>query len=176
MQLFSSAVPWSLTFTTLQAHSAYDKIFFSDFSQKIGLDISCKMSSMETLCMECKVLFFGGKNKKNISKCPLLKILPRVLSVNMSDNLLLSWQCRQVGTYCPQPDVLVWLCKHCRQMLSVQEYEYRRLWHSNVTLGNTVDWLSKDSTTHLMGRAMQKRVFKYMRTENAQTSLRICAV
>ena len=54
-------------------------------------------------------------------------------------------------------------------MLSVQEYEYRRLWHSNVTLGNTVDWLSKDSTTHLMGRTMQKRVFKYMRTENAQT-------
>ena len=26
---------------------------------------------------------FSGKNKKNISKCRLLKILPRVLSVNM---------------------------------------------------------------------------------------------
>ena len=31
--------------------------------------------------MKCQILFIG-KNKKNISKCRLLKILPRVLSVN----------------------------------------------------------------------------------------------
>ena len=31
--------------------------------------------------MKCHILF-SGKNKKNISKCRLLKILPRVLSVN----------------------------------------------------------------------------------------------
>ena len=30
--------------------------------------------------MKCHILF-SGKNKKNISKCHLLKILPRVLSV-----------------------------------------------------------------------------------------------
>ena len=30
--------------------------------------------------MKCQTLF-SGKNKKNISKCRLLKILPRVLSV-----------------------------------------------------------------------------------------------
>ena len=30
--------------------------------------------------MKCQILF-SGKNKKNISKCHLLKILPRVLSV-----------------------------------------------------------------------------------------------
>ena len=29
--------------------------------------------------MKCQILF-SGKNKKNISKCRLLKILPRVLS------------------------------------------------------------------------------------------------
>ena len=29
--------------------------------------------------MKCHIPF-SGKNKKNISKCPLLKILPRVLS------------------------------------------------------------------------------------------------
>ena len=36
--------------------------------------------------MKCQILF-SGKNKKNISKCCLLKILPRVLSVkhSMSD-------------------------------------------------------------------------------------------
>ena len=32
----------------------------------------------ETICMKCQMLF-SGKNKKNISKCHLLKILPRVL-------------------------------------------------------------------------------------------------
>ena len=31
--------------------------------------------------MKCHILF-SEKNKKNISKCRLLKILPRVLSVN----------------------------------------------------------------------------------------------
>ena len=30
--------------------------------------------------MKCQILF-SGKNKKNISKCRLLKILPRVLNV-----------------------------------------------------------------------------------------------
>ena len=37
--------------------------------------------------MKCQILF-SGKNKKNISKCHLLKILPRVLSVK--DHLLLT--------------------------------------------------------------------------------------
>ena len=32
--------------------------------------------------MKCQILF-SGKNKKNISKCRLLKILLRVLSVNI---------------------------------------------------------------------------------------------
>ena len=32
--------------------------------------------------MKCHILF-SGKNKKNISKCRLLKILPRVLSVKV---------------------------------------------------------------------------------------------
>ena len=35
--------------------------------------------------MQCQILF-SGKNKKNISKCRLLKILPRVLSVNRITN------------------------------------------------------------------------------------------
>ena len=33
--------------------------------------------------MKCQILF-SGKNKKNISKCRLLKILPRVLSVKQA--------------------------------------------------------------------------------------------
>ena len=67
----------------LWANSA-DGIFkyFSYVSQKTGFDSSCKLSPMETVCMKCQILFSGEKknNKKNISKCHLLKILPRVQS------------------------------------------------------------------------------------------------
>ena len=66
-----------LTFITLWANSADNKlvIFFSYFSQKTGFDIAY----IETICMKCQM--FSGKNKKNISKCCLLKILPRLLSI-----------------------------------------------------------------------------------------------
>ena len=36
--------------------------YFAYFSQKIGFDIACKLSSMETICLHCQVLF-SGKNK-----------------------------------------------------------------------------------------------------------------
>ena len=36
--------------------------------------------------MKCHILF-SEKNKKNISKCRLLKILPRVLSVNIESQI-----------------------------------------------------------------------------------------
>ena len=37
--------------------------------------------------MKCQILF-SGKNKKNISKCYLLKILPRGLSIKVTVNNL----------------------------------------------------------------------------------------
>ena len=54
------------------ANSAIVWRCFSYFSQKTRLDISCKLSPMETICMKCQILF-SEKNKKNISIC-LLKI------------------------------------------------------------------------------------------------------
>ena len=45
--------------------------------------------------MKCQILF-SGKNKKNISKCRLLKILPRVLSLN--DHLILRYAFRFLST------------------------------------------------------------------------------
>ena len=42
------------------------EIFFLFFLQKIGFDISCKLSPLETICMESQNLF-SGENKKNIS-------------------------------------------------------------------------------------------------------------
>ena len=55
-----------------------DEFFF--FLQKIGFDISCKLSPKEIVCMKCQRLL-SGKNEKYISKCRLLKFQPRLLSV-----------------------------------------------------------------------------------------------
>ena len=38
---------------------------FSYFSQKTGFDIPCKLSPLETICMECQILF-SRKSKKNM--------------------------------------------------------------------------------------------------------------
>ena len=74
------AYPILLTFTNLA-----DGIlkYFSYFSQETGCDISCKLSPLETTCMKCQLLF-SVENKKNISVCRLLKILPRVRSIKLS--------------------------------------------------------------------------------------------
>ena len=50
------------------------------FSQWTGIDISRKLSSLDTNCMKCQPLF-PGENKKTNSKCRLLKSLPRMLSI-----------------------------------------------------------------------------------------------
>ena len=44
---------------------------YSYFSQKTGFDILCKLSPMETICMEGQIMF-SGKNKKKSSICRLL--------------------------------------------------------------------------------------------------------
>ena len=49
--------------------------YYLYFSQKIGFGISCRLSP---IYMKCQILF-SGKNK-SISKCHLLKFLPKVLS------------------------------------------------------------------------------------------------
>ena len=54
---------------------------FSYFSEKTGSDISCKFSPKE--CMRCQILL-SRKNKKNTSKCHLLKFLPSMQSVPIS--------------------------------------------------------------------------------------------
>ena len=82
------AIMVCLTFTTLWAFSADDKLmifflFFPEnwiwhFMQIVSLGDN--LSPWETVCMKCQILF-SGKNKKNILKCRLLQILPRVLSI-----------------------------------------------------------------------------------------------
>ena len=62
---------------------------FSYFSQKTAFDISYKLSLLLTICMKCQNLF-SGENKKNTSMCRLLKILPRVPSVNLHQALFFS--------------------------------------------------------------------------------------
>ena len=74
----------TLNFTTLLANSADNKlmIFCLIFPRKQDMTFHAKLFPLETICMKRQILF-PGKGKKNISKCRLLKILPRVLSVKL---------------------------------------------------------------------------------------------
>ena len=54
------------------------------FSQKIDIDISCKLCPKETICMKCQSLL-SGKKKKNISKHHLLKSLPKMIIIKTPD-------------------------------------------------------------------------------------------
>ena len=54
--------------------------YFSYFSQKTGFDISCKLSTMEIVCMKSHIQF-SRKNKKKIIK------LLSAESVHKGDNL-----------------------------------------------------------------------------------------
>ena len=61
--LWDFNLPYLLTFTTLWEHSTDDKLhanflFVFFFSQKIGFDISCKLS--QTICMKCWSLFYSA--------------------------------------------------------------------------------------------------------------------
>ena len=47
------------------------------------------MQILETICMKCQILF-SGKNE-NISKCHLLKILPRVLNIKATFKSCSRW-------------------------------------------------------------------------------------
>ena len=52
--------------TTIWDNSANDTLmifFFFFFSQTTGLDISCKLSPLETICMKCQILFSGKIRK-----------------------------------------------------------------------------------------------------------------
>ena len=55
--------------------------FFFFITKKTGFDISCNGDNLH----EMQILF-SWKNKKNISKCHLLKIVPRVLIVKVCTN------------------------------------------------------------------------------------------
>ena len=52
-------------------NSADDNLKYLYFSQKIGIDISCKLSHKETICMTCQILF-SWKNKQEIINGHLL--------------------------------------------------------------------------------------------------------
>ena len=66
----------------LSGLSADDKLirFLFLFPDKIGFDISCKLSSEETIYKKSQNLF-SGKNKKIISKCRVQNF--SMLSFNM---------------------------------------------------------------------------------------------
>ena len=56
-------------------------------SPKETICMKCQilLSPKETICMKCQILF-SRKNKKNISKCHLLKFLPSMQSIKVSES------------------------------------------------------------------------------------------
>ena len=79
---------YDFTFTTLWAFSADDKliILFLILPRKQDLTFHANCLLRRQFAWNVKSCFLG-KNKKNISKCRLLKILPRVLSVNIEEDI-----------------------------------------------------------------------------------------
>ena len=73
-----------LPFTPLYASSANNTlvIFFLFFPGN-RICLSCKLSP---ICMKGQIVF-SGKNKKSISRFHLLKIISRVLSLKLTDQL-----------------------------------------------------------------------------------------
>ena len=55
---------------------------FSYFSRKWGFDMSCKLSTKETICMTYQI-HCPRKNKKSILKYYLLEFLPCMLSIDI---------------------------------------------------------------------------------------------
>ena len=55
--------------------------YFFLFFQKIGVDISGKLSLNETICMKCQILF-SGKNKKYINDLSSAEFAHRVVKIN----------------------------------------------------------------------------------------------
>ena len=52
------------------------------FFQKMGFDMSCKLSTKETICMTYQIHCLR-KNKKSILKYYLLEFLPCMLSIDI---------------------------------------------------------------------------------------------
>ena len=74
---------------TLSTLGKIDNIFkyISYFPQKTGFDISCKLSSMETLCMKYQILF-SGNNKTNIINLASDEFAHRMLNTNRHSVLI----------------------------------------------------------------------------------------
>ena len=86
-KLPSILTAWPSTYSLLKHYhsmpnSAKDNWYFLIIPQKIVINISCKLSPQETVCMKCQWLFSGEKKYKNFSKWCLRNILPSILSTD----------------------------------------------------------------------------------------------
>ena len=66
-------------FSTLLSNLADDRLIFFNFFIEVGFDISCNLSSKETICMKCQTLFSGKKIRK-IFQNFVSKFLPYILN------------------------------------------------------------------------------------------------
>ena len=102
--------------------------------------------------MKCQILF-SGKNKKNISKCRLLKILLRVLSVNCLVNI---W------TGC-----LDWFINLLHQRVSYW------VWQNHITQNIQTSRLSKQCVIRVYNVSV---IWSPVRTSSYTHNLSLCLV
>ena len=98
----------------LFSRQQFDDISFFIFRRKQDLTFHANCPNWRTFCLKCQIPL-SGKNKKNISKCCLLKILRRVLSVNQVYSCFFSVTIF-VENYI-NPKVLIRLCNMARTSL-----------------------------------------------------------
>ena len=111
-------------------------LFIYLYIQKIGFDISCKLSPQETFCINCHSLFFS-KIKQTISKCRLL--LPSMLAVNIDSWLYGNSRQDVFLTFCREESEYADLCQRvaCRKCAVNQHNFYK---NRNVK-GVSMKWI-----------------------------------
>ena len=60
----------------------WEIFFFLFFMQETEVDISCKLSPLETICIKCQILF-SGKNKKNVINLLSAELAQRMVKVKL---------------------------------------------------------------------------------------------
>ena len=119
------------------------------FSHKIGFDISCKLSSMETICMKCQTLFSGKHKKISYIKKSPTELAQRMVKVKYR---------RQRDSRCafdPSVDLIF-------QWYSISNWKLKRLW----LLGPVVQ-----SIVSLMSFIVVKMLIVLVRISNSQIFL-----
>ena len=135
--------------------------FFLFITKKTGFDISCSADNLHEV-----QIMFSWKNEKNISKCRLLKIVPRVLSVKVCTNNSHMSLCMAKPTIKlvrrDRSVCTLWDCTSAGLSSLIRAFANRKylLWSLGVTK-HLVRWAKTRVSTllHILIRAFADRIY-----------------